>query len=315
MRHATMRQLRVFAAAAGQLSFARAAQELHLTPPAVSLQIAELERHAGTRLFDRLGKRLYLTKAGEAMLRASRDIIEKVRLLEDELSAMSGMDGGVLNIGVISAGDYFIATLLADFCKQHEGVRVALSVCNREELLRLLNGNGVDLAIMSLPPRTAGLAVAPFAAHPIVIVAPATHPLASAQRIPLSTLAQERFIAREQGSQTRQVMNDTLRRAKLKPVVAFETPSNETIKQAVAAGFGIAFISAHAIGYEVKERRLAVLDVEGFPIRAQWLCVHRRGKTLPAAARAFALHLQRKGAATIRRLVPACLRDYWADAE
>ena len=315
MRHATMRQLRVFAAAAGQLSFARAAQELHLTPPAVSLQIAELERHAGTRLFDRLGKRLYLTKAGEAMLRASRDIIEKVRLLEDELSAMSGMDGGVLNIGVISAGDYFIATLLADFCKQHEGVRVALSVCNREELLRLLNGNGVDLAIMSLPPRTAGLAATPFAAHPLVLVASTTHPLAATGRLPLGALAQERFIAREQGSQTRQVMNDTLRRAKIKPVVAFETPSNETIKQAVAAGFGIAFISAHAIGYEVTAGRLAVLDVEGFPIRAQWLCVHRRGKALPAAARAFTQHLQRRGASTIRKLVPAGLRDYWADEE
>jgi LysR family transcriptional regulator, low CO2-responsive transcriptional regulator len=311
-----MRQLRVFTAAAAQLSFARAAQELHLTPPAVSLQIAELERHAGAPLFDRLGKRLYLTKAGEALLRASRDIIDKMRLLEDELSAMSGVDGGVLNVGVISAGDYFLATLLAEFCKLHEGVRMALSVCNREELLRLLNGNGVDLAVMSvLPPRRSGLTAAPFAAHPIVIVSSTTHPLAGMRRLSLEAIAKERFIVREQGSQTRQVMNETLQRARIKPVIALETASNETIKQTVAAGFGIAFMSAHAIGYEVKERRLAVLDIEGLPIRAQWLCVHRRDKTLPAAARAFAQYLQRRGAGTIRRLVPACLRDYWADAE
>jgi len=308
-----MRQLRVFAAAAARLSFARAARELQLTPPAVSLQIAELERHAGSRLFDRLGKRLCLTRAGEAMLRASRDIIEKVRLLEDELSAMSGMDGGVLNVGVISAGDYFIATLLAEFCKRHEGVRLSLSVCNREELLRLLNGNGVDLAIMSQPPRTAGLTARPFAAHPLVIVASTDHPLAGKRRLPLSALAQERFIAREPGSQTRQAMNETLRRARIKPVIAFETSSNETIKQAAASGFGIALISAHAIGYEVKAERLAVLDVEGFPMRAPWLCLHRSGKVLPAAARGFAQHLQRRGASTIRKLVPPCMREYWAD--
>ena len=313
MRHATMRQLRVFAAAAGQLSFARAAQELHLTPPAVSLQIAELERHAGTKLFDRLGKRLYLTKAGEAMLRASRDIIEKVRLLEDELSAMSGMEGGVLNIGVISAGDYFIATLLADFCKLHEGVRVALSVCNREELLRVLNGNGVDLAIMSLPPRTAGLAATPFAAHPLVIVASASHPLAEARRLPLSALAAERFISREQGSQTRQVMNDTLRRARIKPVIAFETPSNETIKQAVAAGFGVAFMSAHAIGLEVQARRLAVLDIAELPVRRTWFAVHRRGKHLPAVARAFVAFLEKEGEARMKKMLPARLRRYWRE--
>ena len=313
MRHATMRQLRVFTAAANRLSFARAAAELHLTPPAVSLQIAELERHAGTPLFDRLGKRLYLTKAGEAMLRASREIIAEVGRLEQELSEMSGIEAGRLNVGVISAGDYFLATLLAGFRARHQGVHTSLSVSNREELLRRLDENHVDLAVMSQPPKESGLAATPFAVHPIVLVASARHPLADAGRVPLAALAKERFIAREKGSLTRQVMDETLRKAGIAPAIELETSSTETIKQTAAAGFGIAFISAHAIGYEMKSRRLAVLDAEGLPIRRQWYCVHRRGKHLPAAAQAFAQYLQREGASAIRQLVPACMREYWAE--
>lgn len=313
MRHATMRQLRVFSAAATHLSFARAAAELHLTPPAVSLQIAELERHAGQPLFDRLGKRLYLTKAGEAMLRAAREIIAEVARLEGELSELGGIERGRLNVGVISAGDYFLATLLASFCARHQGVRMALSVCNREDLLRRLDENRVDLAVMSQPPKESDLTASAFAVHPIVLVASAGHPMAGARRLPLEALAKERFIAREKGSLTRQVMDETLRRAGIRPDVELETSSNETIKQTAAAGFGIAFISAHAIGYEMKSNRLAVLDVDGMPIRREWFCVHRRDKQLPAAAQAFAQMLQRDGARSIRQLVPACMRDFWSE--
>src|SRR5687768_2823571 len=144
MRSATLRQLRVFAAAATHLSFARAAAELHLTPPAVSLQVAELERHAGQPLFERLGRRMYLTAAGEAMLRASTEILSQLRSLEEELAAHRGVEGGLLNVGVISAGDYFFPGLLAAFCARHHGVQVSLSACNREELLRRLDRNQVD---------------------------------------------------------------------------------------------------------------------------------------------------------------------------
>lgn len=313
MRHATMRQLRVFTAAATHLSFARAAAELHLTPPAVSLQIAELERHAGTPLFDRLGKRLHLTQAGEAMLRASRQIIEQVRQLEEELAALNGIEGGVLNVGVISAGDYFLATLLAEFCARHHQVRMSLSVSNREELLKKLEDNAVDLAVMSHPPAKGAFHAFAFAAHPIVVVASPAHPLAGARRLPVSALAKERFIARERGSLTRHAMDEILAAAGIRPQIVIETASNETIKQTAAAGFGIAFISAHAIGYEVESRKLAVLDVQGLPERREWYCVHRRGKRLPAVAQAFAQYLQRDGAAAIRGLVPKALRAYWDD--
>ena len=314
MRSATLRQLRVFTSAAQHLSFARAAAELHLTAPAVSLQIAELERHAGQPLFERLGRRVYLTPAGAAMQRSATAILAQLRALEEELGSLRGVDGGVLDVGVISAGDYFFPALLAAFCARHKGVRVALSVCNREELLRRLDRNQVDLGILGKPPEGGDFEAETFAQHPIVLIASPTHPAAKRRNIPLAALAQEGFIAREQGSLTREIMDETLRRARLKPTVAIESSSNETIKQAAAAGFGIAFASAHAVGLEVESGRLAILDVVGFPIRRQWYAVHRRGKHLPAVARAFAAYLQEEGEPGIERQTPRVLRRLWRRA-
>ena len=311
MRSATLRQLRVFASAASHLSFARAAEELHLTPPAVSQQIAELERHAGLPLFERLGKRVYLTPAGEAVLRTGTAILAQLRALEEELGAQGGVDGGLLNVGVISAGDYFFPALLAAFCAQHRGVQVALSVSNREELVHRLDRNQVDLGIMGKPPEGGDFEASVFAQHPIVLVAAPAHPLAGRKRIALAALARDRFISREHGSLTREVMDETLRRARIRPEIAIESASNETLKQAVAAGFGVAFMSAHAIGLEVESRRLAILDVVDFPATRRWYTVHRRGKQLPAVTRAFIAFLVKEGEAGIVRQVPRSLRRYW----
>jgi len=313
MRHATLRQLKVFTTAATHLSFTRAAAELHLTPPAVSIQIAQLEREAGQPLFDRIGRRLHLTQAGASLLRSATAVLAQLHAAGEELAALRGVEGGVLNVGVISAGDYFFPTLLAQFCARHSAVQVALGVCNRDELIRRLDHNLVDLAVMSEPPEGPEFAAAAFAAHPIVVIAAPEHPLARARRVPLATMAREPLIAREPGSLTREVMDQTLRRARHKAAIAIEAPSNETIKQAVAAGFGIAFMSAHAIALEVESKRLAVLDVADFPVRRRWYTVHRRGKHLPPVAQAFADFLGAEGEAAIRRLVPAKLRALWAD--
>ena len=307
MRSATLRQLRVFASAAAHLSFARAAEELHLTAPAVSLQIAELERHAGSPLFERLGRRVYLTAAGEAMLRASTAILATLRSLDEELEGQRGVEGGLLDVGVISAGDYFFPALLADFCARHPGVRVQLSVCNREDLVRRLDHNQVDLAIMGKPPDGSDFQAAVFAQHPILLIAAPNHPLARRRRVPIAALAKEPFIAREEGSLTREAMDETLKRARIRPNVVIETSSNETIKQAIAAGFGIGFASLHAVGLEVEAGRLAVLDVAGFPVTRRWYVVHRRGKHLPAVTRAFSEFLRGEGEAGIRRQLPRSL--------
>jgi DNA-binding transcriptional LysR family regulator len=313
MRHATLRQLRIFVSAATHLSFARAAEELHVSAPAVSIQIAQLEREARAPLFERLGRRLYLTAAGGTLLRASTAILVQIRAVEEELAALRGVEGGLLNVGVISAGDYFLPTLLAEFCARHPGVNIALSVCNREELIHRLDHNLVDLAVVSEQPEGDEFASAPFAAHPIVIVAAPRHRLAGARRTPLSGLAREPFIARERGSLTRVVMDETLRRARLKPVIAIEASNNETVKQAVAAGFGVAFISTHAIALEVQARRLAVLEIAELPVRRKWFAVHRRGKRLPAVAQAFVAFLEKEGEAQMQRLVPPRLRRYWRE--
>jgi DNA-binding transcriptional LysR family regulator len=313
MRHATLRQLKVFVSAARHLSFARAAAELHLTPPAVSIQIAQLERDVGQPLFDRIGRRLHLTQAGAALLRSATAVLAQLHAASEELAALRGVEGGVLNVGVISAGDYFFPTLLAQFCARHRAVHVGLGVCNRDELIRRLDHNMVDLAVMSEPPDGPEFAAAPFAAHPIVVIAAPEHPLARARRVPLAAIAREPLIAREPGSLTRKVMDETLRRARHKAGIAIEAPSNETIKQAVAVGFGVAFMSAHAIALEVEHKRLAVLDVIDFPVRRRWYTVFRRGKHLPPVAKAFAEFLASHGEAAIRRLVPPKLRALWGD--
>jgi DNA-binding transcriptional LysR family regulator len=313
MRHATLRQLNVFVSAATHLSFARAAAELHLTPPAVSMQIAQLEQEAGGPLFDRLGRRLYLTQAGAVLLRTSTAILAQLRLAEEELAALRGVEGGLLHVGVISAGDYFFPILLGEFCRRHRGVRVSLSVCNRDDLIHRLDHNLVDLAVMSEPPEGPDFEAASFAAHPIVVIAAPAHPLARVRQLPLATIAREPFIAREAGSLTRAVMDETLRRMRQKVSIVIETASNETIKQAVAAGFGIAFMSAHAIALEVELKRLAVLDIADFPVRRRWYTVHRHGKRLPAVAQAFAGYLGTEGEAAIRKLVPAKLRRMWSN--
>ncbi|HUP96349.1 MAG TPA: LysR substrate-binding domain-containing protein [Usitatibacter sp.] len=312
MKAATLRQLRVFVSAASHLSFARAAAELHLTAPAVSLQIAELERHAGSPLFERLGRRVYLTPAGQSVLRAATAVLAQLRSLEEELASQRGVDGGLLDVGVISAGDYFFPQLLAAFCARHKGVRVQLSVSNREELLNRLDHNQVDLGILGKPPEGSDFDAVAFAQHPIVLIAAPGHALAGRRRVPLARLAGEGFIAREQGSLTREAMDETLARARIRPNVVIEAASNETIKQAVAAGFGIAFASLHAIGLEVEARRLAILDVTGFPVRRRWYAVHRRGKHLPAVARAFSAFLAEEGEHRIRRQLPRALAKMYA---
>lgn len=311
MRSATLRQLRVFASAAHHLSFARAAAELHLTAPAVSLQVAELERHAGLPLFERLGKRVYLTAAGEAMQRSAAAILGQLHALEQELAAQRGVEGGLLNVGVISAGDYFFATLLNTFCARHAGVQVSLTVCNREELLRRLDRNLSDLGVMSQPPGTGDFQASEFATNPLVMIAAPGHRLAGAKRIPLASLAAEPYIARERGSLTREVMDEALSKARIKPDIVIEAASTETLKQAVCAGFGVAFMSAHAVALEIETKRLVVLDVAGFPIRRRWHCVHRRGKRLPPVAAAFGQFLREEGEAGILKLLPPTLKRYW----
>jgi len=303
MRNATLRQLKVFESVARHLSYSRAAEELHLTQPAVSTQVRKLEDHAGLALFEQLGKKVHLTPAGAQMLQCSREIIQKFKEAEEIMAQYKGVSGGRLNVSVISAGDYFFPRLLVDFAQRHSGVTLNFGVCNREELLAQLEANRTDLAIMVRPPEDdeADTVAEPFAPHPYVIVAGRNNPLVGKRRIPVSRIAREPFIVREKGSDTWNSMEEAFGDRIREVNIAMEIKSTETIKQAVTAGMGVSFLSAHTISRELKAKSLAVLDVQGFPLMLNWYLVHRRTKRLPPVAQAFKAFLRDEGAGLIEK--------------
>ncbi|SRR5579871_818673 len=301
MKHATLRQLRVFDVAARHMNFSRAAEELHLSQPAVSTLIKQLARHAGLPLFERVRHRLYLTPAGEELRRCAHEIAHRVQETEAALGQLRGVSGGRLNVAVISAGDYFFPRVLAEFARRHPGIELNLAVHNRESLLRCLADNLTDLAVMVRPPPRAECIAERIAPHPYVIVAAPEHPLVGVRDIPRSALARERFITRERGSDTWNSMREVFGRRFRQLRFAMEIQSTETIKQAVMAGMGLSFLSRHTIGLELESGRLAILDVQGFPATLSWFVVHRREKRLPPAAAAFKEYLVQEGAAQIAR--------------
>ena len=304
MKHATLRQLKVFEAVARLLSFSRAAEELHLTQPAVSTQVKKLEEHAGNPLFEQFGKKIYLTPAGTELLQISRAIIQQFETAESAMLQYKGISGGKLNVGVISAGDYFFPRLLVEFASRHQGVVLNFTVHNREELLSHIDENLTDLAVMVRPPTDIGTDNFAFAPHPYVIVAPPGHHLVGKKSISLNTILAESFVVREKGSDTWNSMQDAFGSHLSQLRIAMEIRSMETIKQAVIAGMGVSFLSAHTISQELRSGSLSVLDVRGFPLMLDWYVVHRHHKHLSPVARAFKDFLLKDGGKLISGYVP-----------
>jgi DNA-binding transcriptional LysR family regulator len=303
MRNATLRQLRTFAEVARRLSFTAAAKALHLTQPAVSMQVRQLEEAAGLPLLEQLGRRVQLTEAGQELLRYAGGIADLMREAEEAMKALQGIGGGELSIAVTSTAKYFAPRLLAEFRRRHPEVRLRLAVSNREAVVRALTDNAVDLAVMGRPPRGLDTDAAAFAKHPIAVIAAPDHPLAGRRRLPLEALAGETFIIRERGSGTRAAMEHVFAERAFRARETMEMSSNETIKQAVMAGMGIAFLSTHTIGLELRAGRLVLLAVSGLPVMREWYVIHRRGKRLSPAAQAFKSFLLEQGAALIERAV------------
>ncbi|TCJ12235.1 LysR family transcriptional regulator [Parasulfuritortus cantonensis] len=288
MLHLTLRQLQVFESAARHLSFSRAAKELHLSQPGVSMQIKQLEEALGRPLFEQLGKRLFLTEVGREVLRASQSVAQQLVDLEDTLNDLRGLKQGALTVGVVSTVSHFAIRLISQFRHEHPEVRITLNVVNREQLLDQLANNQVDLALMGQPPADQDLESTPFMENPLVVIAPLGHPLAQQKDIPLARITEEDFVARETGSGTRSATEAFFQSHGLTLRAAMEMNKNEAIKQAVEAGLGLGVVSRHTVILELAARRLVTLDVEGFPIRRQWHLVHRRNKHFSLAASAFA---------------------------
>ena len=295
MRNFTFRQLMLLEAVARNSSFTRASEELHLTQPAVSTQIKQLEEEVGMPLFEHMGKKIFLTAAGREMYAFSRTIAQQFTDIRTVLAEMKGIQRGNLDIAVTSTAKYFAPYLLAAFCKKHTGITVSLNVTNREDILRQLTDNIPDMAIMGSPPMGMPLLADSFMHNPLVVIAPPDHPLVKRARIPLHTLLQESFIVRERGSGTRNAIEHFLEQHGQRMNTTMEMSRNEAIKHAVMAGLGLGIVSVHTLDMEFKLDRLAVLNVEGFPILKDWYVVHREGKRFSAAAQAFKEFVLNKG--------------------
>ena len=284
----TFRQLRVFTEVARQLSFARAAESLHLTPPAVTMQVKEIEAQVGFPLFDRQGRQISLTTAGEYFLVYARRLLATLKETEDAMARFRKLESGLLTIGIVTTAQYFLPQLLVRFQREHPGVDVRLRVgANREALLENLRAGEVDLAVMGRPLTELATRAEAFAAHPLVFVAPPGHPLGAVGHPPAQHLEGCPFVVREPGSGTRAAMEAFLRERRVAPMITMEMSSNETIKQAVMAGMGLGFLSLHTIGLEVQHGLLQVLSIEGTPVMRTWNLVRLLSKVLSPAAEAF----------------------------
>jgi DNA-binding transcriptional LysR family regulator len=288
MRGVSLRQLSVFAAVARHASFARAAEELHLTQPAVSMQVKELEATVQLPLFERAGRSVRLTTPGEYLLVYARRVLAVLREAETAMAGLRGVEGGRMTIGMVSTAEYFVPRLLARFRAEHPAVEMRLSIGNnRESLVRQLRDNEVDLAVMGRPPRELDARAEPFAANPLGIIAAPGHALARRRRVAPKALEAEPFIVREPGSGTRAAMEQFFRDQRIAPPRAMEMSSNETIKQAVIADMGLAFVSLHTVALELSVGQLVALKVAGLPLIRRWHIVNIQAKPLLPAAEAF----------------------------
>ena len=293
MRNVTFRQLQIFVEAAESQSFARAAERLRVSPAAISFQIKQIESMSGFALFERTGRTVVLSDAGSALLGYARTVLQALQDADQSLTALRGATGGRITIGLISTAKYIVPHILARFQAEYPGVAIHLRDGNRSQITEALERGEIELAVTGRPPEGTDLAAESFAPHPSVLVAPPTHRHAEATRLAPAALTGERFIMREEGSGTRQLMEQFLRDAGVPLRIAMTSSSNETIKQAVMAGMGLALISRHTIGLELALGLLRVLPVEGLPLMRSWFVAHRRTMPLlPVHARLHAFFLQ-----------------------
>ena len=301
MKRVTFRQLRVFTEVAKHLSFSQAAEQLHLTPPAVTMQVKELEGHVGMPLFERQGRQVQLTMAGEYFLVYAKRLLSTLKDADNVMARFKRVETGVLTIGLLSTAGYFLPALLARFQSEHPGVDVRLDVTrDLTKLMDRLHSNEIDLAVMGRPPKGEyALRSEPFAGHPMVFVCPPGHPLLGVGHPPVDALVHHPLVARELGSEVRHVLDNYLREHRLAPRIAMEIPSNETIKASVMAGLGIGFISLHAVVAEVRSGQLHLVEFEGTPVIRTWNIVHEASKVLSPAAEAFRYLMLEHGEALI----------------
>ncbi len=295
LRNITLRQLRGFDAVRRAGSLSGAAKLMHLTPPAVSLQLRDLENAIGAPLFDRVDGSMTPTRIGRELEDLVNEIDALMLRFGENVDALKGVDHGVVSVGVVSTARYFAPTVLAAFMKIYPDIRIQLQVGNRASTMEKLERLELDFAITGTPPEHFEVKREFISKNPQIIIAAPDHPLAQESRIPLQALRGETFLLRETGSGTRGVTDRLFSRDKQLPSSGLEFGSNETIKQAVMAGMGIAVISAHTVAAELAEGRLVALDVKGLPINRKWFLVKHAGKRFLPSAEALWKFIARNG--------------------
>lgn len=292
MRHSTLRQLEVFESIARLGSFTRAAEELYLTQPTVSMQIKKLADAVGLPLFEQIGKKMYLTDAGHELQKTCRGIFDHLSHFEMVTADMKGLKTGKLRLAVVTTAKYFAPRLLGMFCQKYPGVEVSLKVSNRERILERLEGNQDDLYILGQPPDEVDVVAEAFLKNPLVVLAPAQHALAQKKKIPLKRIAEEPFLLREPGSGTRIATERVFAEQGLKLKMRMELGSNEAIKQAVIGGLGISVLSSQTLALDASSGQFVILDVQGFPIQRHWYFAYPASKQLSIVARTFVDYLR-----------------------
>ena len=289
----TFRQLRLFLALSEHKSITAAARACHVTQPTVSMQLKELADAVGLPLYEQIGKRLFLTEAGEALVETARLMEDDWAVFEQRIDAMKGLTRGRLRLAVVSTAKYFVPSLLGSFCDAHPEIDIALELLNRDAVVERLRHNRDDLYIMSMPPEDIDLDKHAFLPNPLVVIAPVSHRWAQRRRLALADLETERFIVRERGSGTRLACDAHFAAQGFVPQVRLELGSNEAIKEAVAAGMGLAVVSRHALAAPMTDQRLVELPVAGFPVQSNWWTLYPRGKRLSPVATVFLQHIER----------------------
>ena len=304
LKSATFRQLAAFNAVARLGSVSRAASELHLTQPAVSIQLKLLEESAGAPLLEREGRGVRLSAAGEVMADYAARILDLWREAGDEMAAQRGVFSGTLRVGAVTTAEYLLPPLLVAFAALNPDVKVKLRVGNRDEIVSMLGGQEVDIAIMGRPPGELKTTAVAFAKHPMAFLAAPQHPLMSQRKITLADLAGANLLVRERGSGTRTTLERLHKDAGVPLRIGSEMSSNEAIKQMCAAGFGAAFLSLHTCGLELEAGLLALLPMAGNPLEREWFAMHLATRRLPQVASAFKQFLADDG----QRLIHEQLR-------
>jgi len=299
-RHLTIRQLEVLAAVGREGSVTAAAESLHLTQPAVSMQLRQLEEQLDLALFETVGRRLQITEPGKELVRLAVELLARLDDLQQTARSLRGVGIGRVRLGVVSTAKYFAPRLLAQFAKLHPGLEFKLTIHNRAEIIDQLQSYSIDLGIMGQPPEGLHFEGTPFAPNPLVAVAAPSHPLSLRRGLKPEDLAEQPFVVREPGSGTRSAMDRYFADNEVKVRQVMEADSNETIKQAVMAGIGLGFLSLHTVRPELAAGRIAVLDVFGLPLRRQWYVVHSRQRRLTPAAEEFQQYLLREADGLMR---------------